>query len=576
MDLRWVEKYKIQGVLWCGFPGMLGGRAIVEILDGRVNPSGKLPDTWSNEYFDIPTSANFYRAKDEASILDSDTTVFVDTYYEEDIYVGYRYFETFDKHVAYPFGFGLSYAEFSIEGSIEANKSSHEMIVTVKSLGNLPGKEVVQVYVQIPDGKLEQPAKRLIGFAKTRLLNPGETEELIIEITQDKLTSFDTETASWIIEEGDYQFYIGNSVKNLDKCGNIKVEKTKVLKKVENLMSPPVDIDVLSKENPSFPKGLYSGIKEGVTDLEPKAIRKHYEEAGDIQDDFVSKLSVEELARVSVCASSGWGMHDKGVAGRMYKLEGRDMPDYEVADGNNGVNINKPNIGMPSSNLVCATWNKDMAYEIGRVIAEEAKENNVQMILAPAMNIHRDPLNGRHPEYFSEDPYLTGIMAGHQSKGLEDNGISSSIKHTVANNCESSRKRNHSIMTERALREIYLKPFEVAINVHKPDSIMTGYNAVNGVFTAEDEEMIQGIFRGEFGFEGFVMTDWNSYDTADVVSSIQAGNCWMTPGTLDNKYVTPIVEGVRERKIDIERLRSNVRYMLRVIQKRTGKDLGVK
>jgi len=167
-------------------------------------------------------------------------------------------------------------------------------------------------------------------------------------------------------------------------------------------------------------------------------------------------------------------------------------------------------------------------------------------------------------------------MAGHQSKGLEENGISSCIKHTIANNCESARKRNHSIMTERAMREIYLKVFEVSILVHSPDSMMTGYNAVNGVFTGEDEEMIQGIFRKEFGFTGFVMTDWNSYSTLDIVSAIQAGNCWMTPGSTDSTYVTPIVNGVREGKIDLNRLRSNVRYMLRVIQKRTGKDLGVK
>ena len=251
------------------------------------------------------------------------------------------------------------------------------------------------------------------------------------------------------------------------------------------------------------------------------------------------------------------------------------MPYFAVADGNNGVNINKLNIGMPCSNIVCATFNTNLAYEVGRVIAEEAKENNIQMILAPAMNIHRNPLNGRHPEYFSEDPYLAGIMPGHQSKGLEDNGVSSCTKHAVANNCESARKRNHSIMTERALREIYLKVFEVAISVHKPDSMMTAYNAVNGVYTAEDEEMIQGVFRSEFGFDGFVMTDWNSYHTADVVSAIQAGNCWITPGSTDNTYVTPIINGVKEGKIDIERLRSNVRYMLRIVQKRTGKDLGI-
>ena len=285
---------------------------------------------------------------------------------------------------------------------------------------------------------------------------------------------------------------------------------------------------------------------------------------------------MEELARLSVCASHGWGMHEKGEAGRIYRLEKYDLPGFTVADGNNGVNIHKPNIGMPCSNTVCASWDMELAYEVGRVIAEEAKENDIQMILAPAMNLHRNPLNGRHPEYFSEDPYLAGMMAGHQSKGLEEHGVSSCIKHVIANNCEAARKRNHSIMTQRALRELYAKAFEVALSVHQPDSLMTAYNAVNGCFTAQDEELIQGIFRKEFGFKGFVMTDWNSYDTADVAASIQAGNCWMTPGSADNTYVEPIVQGVKDGRIDIERLRSNVRYMLRVVQKRTGKDLGVR
>jgi beta-glucosidase len=429
--------------------------------------------------------------------------------------------------------------------------------------------------LKIPDGKLEQHAKRLVGFAKTQLLEAGETQELVLELTKNSLSSFDTETACWIIEKGKYEVFVGNSVQNLKKCGEFYIEEDEIINQVENLMSPPVEFETLSKNNPAFPQGSHSGIKEDFTELTPKAVRKHYPEPERGIDDFVSQLSVEELARLSVCASRGWGMHEKGEAGRIYRLEKYDMPYFAVADGNNGVNIHKPNIGMPCSNTVCTKFNPKLAYEVGRVIADEAKENNIQMILAPAMNIHRNPLNGRHPEYFNEDQYLAGIMAGHQSKGLEENGVSSCIKHTVANNCESARKRNQSMITERALREIYLKVFEVAIGVHKPDSMMTGYNAVNGIFTAEDEEMIQGVFRGELGFEGFVMTDWNFYDTADVVSAIQAGNGWMTPGSTDNTYVTPIINGVHEGKIDIERLRSNVRYMLWLVQKRTGKNLGV-
>jgi beta-glucosidase len=581
IDLRWVDKYGVGAVIWCGYPGMLGGQALVEILDGRVNPSGKLPDTWSLDYYDIPASANFYNAVEGKPVLTTDSPYFADTVYEEDLYVGYRYFETFNKPVAYSFGHGLSYTSFSINASEpHMSRTDHSLeklriVTSITNTGPVAGKEVVQVYVNIPDGKLEQPTRRLVGFSKTSLLSPGETEELQIEISKSSLSSFDTETACWIIEQGRYEFHIGNSLKNLEPCGELILPNHEIVKKVNNLMSPPCDIEILSKLNSEFPKGMKSGVKKEETSLTPAAVRKHYTEKNVITDDFVSQLSVEELARLSVCASSGWGMHENGEAGRIFKLDGYDMPDFIVADGNNGVNLKKPNIGLPCSNTVCATFNSDLAYEIGRVIAEEAKENNIQMILAPGMNLHRNPLNGRHPEYFSEDPYLSGIMAGNQSKGLEEHGVSSCLKHTIGNNCESVRKRNHSIMTERALRELYVKTFEVAMNVHMPDSIMTGYNAVNGVFTGEDEEMIQGIFRSELGFEGFVMTDWNSYDTVDIASAIQAGNCWMTPGSIDNTYVTPIIQGVRDGKIDLERLRSNIRFMLRVVQKRTGKDLGV-
>lgn len=341
-------------------------------------------------------------------------------------------------------------------------------------------------------------------------------------------------------------------------------------------MKLPVEMDVFSKRKNHFPKGEHTGIKENVTELTPKSARKAYAEENAELGDFIDQLTVEELARLSVCASHGWGMHEKGEAGRIYCLEAYDMPEYVVADGNNGVNVKRKNIGMPCSNTVCAAWNSELAYQVGAVIAEEAKENNIQMILAPAMNIHRNPLDGRHPEYFSEDPYLAGIMAGNQSKGLEEHGVSSCIKHVIGNNCEASRKRNQSMIPERALREIYLKVFEVAMGVHKPDSLMTGYNAVNGCYTASDEELLQGIFRKEFGFTGFVMTDWNSYDTAGVTEPVQAGNAWMTPGTADDTYVTPIVEGVKNGEIDLQRLKANVRSMLRVVQKRTGKDMGVK
>ena len=575
MDVRFIEKYGIDAAIWCGYPGMLGGEAVVDILTGKANPSGKLPDTWSNDYYDIPAAKNFFMPESAEGALDADHDVWVDTVYEEDIYVGYRYFETFDKAVAYPFGYGLSYTSFDIDTEIAEPSIDEQVVMTVKATvtntGKCAGKEVVQIYAGIPDGRLEQPKLRLVGFRKTKELAPGETQELIIDIRQNAITSYDEETAAFIIEAGEIRIFAGNSVKNINEVGFIAYDSTEVVIEVGDYMKPPIDFTRLSKKDPegTYPTGKLSGIMEGAHELVRRTGRQHIDDCEEIEDEFIDSWTVEEMARFSVCASSGWGMQDVGVAGRIYQLEGRDIPGFAVADGNNGVNINKKNIGMPTSNLVCASWNPDLAYEIGRVIAEEAKENDVQMILAPAMNIHRNPLCGRHPEYFSEDPLLAGIMAGNQSKGLEDNGVSCSVKHVCANGSEATRKRNHSIISQRALREIYLKAFEVAVEINDPDSIMTGYNACNGVFTAEDEEMIQGIFRREFGFTGYVMTDWNSYDTADVATAIQAGNCWMTPGTADNTYVTPIIEGVKNGTVDVDRLRQNMKYMYRVIRKRT-------
>ncbi len=592
MDVAWLEKYQIKAAIWCGFAGMFGGQALIEILDGRVNPSAKLPDTWSMDYADIPASQNFYHSVNGNPVLDGDAPYFIDTYYEEGIYVGYRYFETFAKRVAYPFGHGLSYTTFDIRVTdFENSETKLELTVMVKNTGAVKGKEVVQVYAEEPDGKLEKFSRKLVAFAKSKQLNPGEKQILTLEIEQKRFTSYDEDSAAWIMEKGIYNIWVGNSVQNLMKAGSFESSRDKTLRKVANRMRPPVAVHTLSKKDPqgTYPTGSHSGIKPGVDCLELKANRSRDVERNPVQAEvpdhiikyteviknpellgsFIKQLSVEELARLSVCASHGWGIHGNGEAGRVFLIDKYDMKDFVVADGNSGLKLNKPNIGMPSSATVCASFDSDLAYEIGRVIAEEAKENGLLMILAPGMNIHRNPLNGRHPEYFSEDPYLAGIMAGHQSKGLEENGVSSCLKHTVANNCEAARKRNHSLMTERTLREIYLKAFEVAMEVHQPDAIMTGYNATNGVFMAEDAEMIQGVFRGEFGFEGYVMTDWNSYETADVAAAVQAGNCWMTPGSTDETYVTPIIEGVKNGTIAKERLEKNVFYLLRIILKRT-------
>lgn len=580
MDVRWLEQYSIEAALYTGFSGMQGGRAVVEILDGRITPSGRLTDTWSKDYWDIPSSYNFYQPKTMDGALDADCGLYIDTVYEEGLYTGYRYFETFQKEVAYPFGFGLSYTDFNLHAAAEVlseivcyDKNFLAVTSKVTNIGNRYGKVVVQIYAVIPNGKLEQPVKRLVGFAKTRELKPGESQILLINVKGRELASFDDDISAWILEKGVYQILIGSSVQQVQDVTTFQIKEDQILKRTEPLMLPPQKVDVFSKWKENFPAGKKSGIKEGVRELNPKRTPKHYPIIENGKEDLVSKLSIEELARLSICASHGWGMQETGVAGKLYQLKQYNMPAFEVADGNNGLNIHTPNVGMPCSSVVCASWNQELAEHVGKIIAEEALENGVAMVLAPAMNLHRNPLGGRNVEYFSEDPYLTGIMAGFYAKGLEKNGASACMKHVIANNSEASRKRNQSIIDVRTMRELYLKSFEIAMDLHKPDSIMTSYNAVNGCYTAEDEELLEGIFRREFGFQGFVMTDWNSYDTVDIVKAVRAGNSWMTPGTVDDTFTKPIIEGVKSGKIELERLQKNIRDMLQVIEKRTHQKI---
>lgn len=309
MDVRFLEEYEIDAAIWCGFPGMLGGRAVVNILNGTVNPSGKLPDTWSNDYYDIPASRNFYMPETPEGALDADHDVWVNTVYEEDIYVGYRYFETFNREVAYPFGYGLSYTDFEIDAALAEDACCDSFVTLrlhVKNTGKTAGKEVVQVYAAIPDGKLEQPSRRLVAFRKTEELQPGETQTIILPIDKNRLTSFDEEESAYIMEAGMYEIYVGNSVRNLKKVCAKNLTQTEVTKRVERYMQPPVEFTRLSKfSKDTYPKGERSGIT-GLHELSPRASRKHIADTFTEADSFAVDWSVEELARLSVCASSGW------------------------------------------------------------------------------------------------------------------------------------------------------------------------------------------------------------------------------------------------------------------------------
>lgn len=584
IDVTWAERYGVDGLVHNGFGGMLAGPALLDILSGAETPSGKLPDTWARDYFDIPAAQNFYDHKN-GKILGSDSSEFVDTVYEEDIYVGYRYFDTFRKKPAYPFGYGLSYTKFMIEAEKPFwDGGSMTQKIIVKNMGSRPGKEVVQVYIGKPESKIEKPRKELVFFAKTSLLAPGAVEEISVSIPKRCLTVYSEDMAAYLLEAGEYKVYVGNSGE-ADFCGRFTVEQGEIVKQVKNRMRPIRNFTRLSQkdETGTYPQGKGSGIVPGKETFLPyvqreqfpteftgrppaekltfDAVRRDLEKASD----YVAQMSVEELARVSVCANSGWGMEGVGEAGSVYSPENFPMPRFPVADGNSGVNLTVKNIGMPAGATLCASFNRELSEKVGRVIGEEAKELGIPLILAPALNIHRDPLNGRQPEYFSEDPYLAGSMAGQYAKGMESAGTASCIKHMICNNAESTRKRNQSIVSERAIREIYFRAFEYAMEVHMPASVMTAYNAVNGCPTAADSELILGLLREECGFDGFVMTDWGTYDTVDTAAMVQAGNCWITPGSMDDAFTKPIIDGVKNGTIDLARLQSNVASLVRVM-----------
>lgn len=583
IDTKFAEKYGVKALVYNGFGGMLAGRALVDVISGKVSPSGKLPDTWARDYFDIPASRNFYNSVDKPR-LDSDCGIFVDTCYEEDIYVGYRYFTSFGKSVAFPFGYGMSYTSFSIEPGKVFFDGTVKLNIKVTNTGAASGKEVVQVYIRKPSDRIETPERELVFFAKTKLLAPGDAQVITALIPKENLTVYDVDSAAEVMLSGEYIVFAGNC-SACPPCGKFSVEKDEIVKKLSHLMlssNPPKAMSVKAARE-SFPKGERSTVRKGISDFSPREPRRNYPSAfkgrkpsvkitykdllrsPERVDDFIAQMSVKELARLCVCASHGWGMEGIGEAGRIYKVEGYELPDFPVSDGNSGVNLKQPNIGMPSGATMAASFNTELMENIGRVIGEEAKELGIPLILAPGMNLHRNPLNGRQPEYFSEDPYHAGVMAGMYCKGMESAGVGSCIKHMIGNNCESTRKRNNSIIGERALRELYLKPFEVAMSVYMPASVMTAYNAVNGCPTSTDSELILGFLREENGFDGVVMTDWNSYDSANVAEMVQAGNCWITPGTNDDTYTKPIVEGVASGKIDEGRLRENAAAIIRTI-----------
>ncbi|MFJ7995706.1 glycoside hydrolase family 3 protein [Streptomyces sp. NPDC096310] len=589
IDVTFAERYGVDALLLAGVGGMLAGPALLDVLDGTANPSGRLPDTWPKDITDVPAHRNFYDGAGGKPRHTGDAEVWIDTVYEEGVYVGYRYFTTFGVEAAYPFGHGLSYTTFAIEPGpprVDGDRVSLSAMVT--NTGAVAGREVVQVYVAKPEGDLdERPVRELVDFGKTPALAPGECHVLAFDLPFDRLTGYDERAGAHVAAAGRYRFHVGRSVVDTVEAGAVDLRQPVGVRPVGVRLAPAEPITVLSSRDPvgTWPTGGRSGVKPVPTAVAPadRTGSVGSPQAGPaapvtspvtfadvwadpaLAGDFVAGLTVEQLARLSVCGQAGWGMEGIGVAGILARPEGLDMPLFQVADGNSGVNVNVPNTGFPTTVVLASTFDKELAESVGRAIGEEARDVGIQVLLAPALNLHRHPLNGRHPEYFSEDPLLAGLMAGHYARGVESAGVGACYKHLAANNAESARKRNQSLVPERALRELYLKAFEVALSVHRARTVMTSYNALNGRPASASAELLRGVLRQDFGFDGMVMSDWNAYDTCAVVEMVAAGNNWITPGSPDDVHTAPIVAAVADGSLSPERLRASVTHVVRVV-----------
>ncbi|MBR3768825.1 MAG: glycoside hydrolase family 3 C-terminal domain-containing protein [Clostridia bacterium] len=518
------ENDKIGAVLFAWQGGMEGGSAIADVICGDVTPSGKLVDTIAKSYDDFPTKNDFWECFDH---LD----------YSDDIYVGYRYFETIPEareKVRYPFGFGLSYTSFELSDIMcfEHNNKIHT-VVNVKNVGTVCGKEVIQVYYSAPQGKLGKPAKVLAAYSKTKLLSPGETQTVHMTFDIEQMSNFDDlgkiQKSAYILEKGEYSFYVGTSVRDNTKAEfvyflneNVAIQQLSSLckpYKLKKRMLSNGTFEELPQGEPSY----YYGENTPVNSKTPEDLAVFDKVGNEISmDDFIAQMSIDELAYL-VGGQAPTGVANTGCFGGLKRLE---IPAIPTADGPAGLRL-EPKTGIPTTAWPCATllactWNTDLIEKVGAAGGAELRENNLGVWLAPALNIHRDPLCGRNFEYYSEDPLVAGKSAAAAVKGIQSQKVAVSIKHFACNSKEANRFACDSRLSERALREIYLKGFEITVKEADPWTVMSSYNLINGLHTSESWELLTGILRNEWGFKGMVVTDWGVKNRP--VVEVKAGN----------------------------------------------------
>ena len=524
VDMSWVEEYKPSAVLYAWQGGQEGGNGVVDILTGKVNPCGKLTDTIAYDIADYPSTANFGDL--------------IKNYYKEDIYVGYRYFETFAKDkVRYPFGFGLSYTEFEIQARVQQN-TEKEFIIAAKvtNIGAVAGKEVVQIYVQAPQGKLGKPVRVLAGFAKTKVLEPGETQDIEIVCPKINYASFDDSGITghkdcFLLEEGEYCIYAGADVRSADLCGSFEQE-LQVLEQLEEACAPIESFErfrPMEKENgvfgieleevPTRTVDMQARVQEMQSEEIPFSGNKGYMLKDVLEDkisldDFVAQMTDEDMMSIfhgeGMCSPKVTPGTAGAFGGVTKSLSNMGIPVACCADGPSGIRMDcgTKAFSLPNGTALGCSFNLELVEELFHMVGAELWKHKVDTLLGPGINIHRNPLNGRNFEYISEDPFLTGKMCVAQLKGMHTCGTTGTIKHYCANNQEQARTRTEAVVSQRALREIYLKVYEIAVKAGNAKSIMTSYGPINGIWASGNYDLCTTILRKQWNYQGIVMTDW--------------------------------------------------------------------
>ena len=629
IDLAFTDEFpNITAVLQFVQAGQEGGNALAGVISGKVTPSGKLVDSWALDYMDYPNAAYFSHKSGDIYREE----------YREGIYVGYRYFDTFDVPVRYSFGYGLSYTEFDIKVSgiskqISAQgKPTLSVSVDVINTGAAySGKEVVQVYVSCPQGKLPKEFRRLAAFGKTKLLAPGETQSLTLSMDLYQLASYSEEQAAWLLETGTYGIWVGNALSTAALCGTFVLDETKVLVQCEHICPLKESLEELQPDKAKLEEKQTAWLRKAEERKLPKVQISAKELPTEtvvyekLQDQYpgrageiVDQLSTEELIALatgdpakdqgaSALGSAGQTVPGAaaetvtvaekapyyvasivladGPAGLRLRSEYQVREDGSIDGGDfldgfengyfaepkelKGIVYHQYCTAIPVGTLLAQSWNLELMHTLGRMIAGEMNEFEVTLWLAPGMNIHRNPLCGRNFEYYSEDPLLAGSMAAAMTQGVQSiPGCGTTIKHFACNNQEDNRMGSDSILSERTLREIYLKGFETAIRSAQPMAMMTSYNLINGVHAANNYDICTKAARDEWGFAGAIMTDWTT--TTDSTAGectaagcMKAGNDMVMPG--DMRDHASIRQALKDGTLDIRELKRCVYHTIKII-----------